>query len=140
MVEPHLVGALWKKRAEIVGRIIRLEKELRQGRADLRHLDATLRLFAPNLALSSSRNGLFRRGECSRRVLTLLRGAEQSLTTWDNTDQLLAANRVSPSDTQARNALHKTALFLGDSREYEEAAAKLDLEKILAEGASKSPR
>jgi hypothetical protein len=61
MVEPHLVGALRKKRAEIVGRIISLEKELRQGRADLRHLDATLRLFAPNLALSSSRNGLFRR-------------------------------------------------------------------------------
>jgi hypothetical protein len=110
MAEPHLVGALRKKRAEIVGRIISLEKEFRQRRADLRHLDATLRLFAPNLALSSSRNGLFRRGECSRRVLTVLRGAEQSLTTWDITDQLLAAKRVSPSDTQTRNALHKTVL------------------------------
>lgn len=32
------------------------------------------------------------------------------------------------------------ALFLGDSRAYEEAAAKLDLEKILGEGASKPPR
>ena len=48
---PHVVvSALRDKRAEISGMIADLEKELSRRRADLAHLDATLRLFAPDLA------------------------------------------------------------------------------------------
>ena len=50
MGEPCVVSALRDKRAEISGMIADLEKELSRQRADLAHLDATLRLFAPDLA------------------------------------------------------------------------------------------
>jgi hypothetical protein len=43
------VSALISKRAEVAGLIARTEGQLGQFRADLIHLDATLRLFAPEL-------------------------------------------------------------------------------------------
>ena len=49
MAESHVVSALVSKRAEIAGLIARTEQQLVQFRADLVHLDATLRLFAPEL-------------------------------------------------------------------------------------------
>jgi len=48
MAESHVVSALVNKRAEIAGMIARTE-QLGQFRADLVHLDAALRLFAPGL-------------------------------------------------------------------------------------------
>jgi len=83
MAEAHVVGALRKKRAEIFGRIIGLEKELRQRRADMKHVDATLRLFAPSQSLSkpSARPAWLRRGEGSRLVLGVLRDADKPLMT-----------------------------------------------------------
>jgi hypothetical protein len=47
MAESHVVSALVNKRAEIAGMITRPEQQLGQFRADLVHLDATIRLFAP---------------------------------------------------------------------------------------------
>ena len=47
MAESHVVSALVAKRAEIAGVIAQTERQLGQFRADLVHLDATLRLFAP---------------------------------------------------------------------------------------------
>ena len=49
MAESHVVSALVNKRAEIAGMIARTKQQLGQFRADLVHLDATLRLFAPDL-------------------------------------------------------------------------------------------
>ena len=45
MAESHVVSALANKRAEIAGMIARAEQQLGQFRADLVHLDATIRLF-----------------------------------------------------------------------------------------------
>ena len=53
MAESHVVSALVSKRAEIAGLIARTEQQLGQFRADLVHLDATLRLFAPGLELKT---------------------------------------------------------------------------------------
>src|SRR3954452_13884316 len=47
MAEPHVVAALKDKRAELSGSIAALEKRIGQHRADLLHVDAVLRLFAP---------------------------------------------------------------------------------------------
>ena len=47
MAEPHVVAALKDKRAELSGSIADLEKRIGQHRADLLHVDAVLRLFAP---------------------------------------------------------------------------------------------
>ena len=49
MAESHVASALVNKRAEIAGMIARTEQQLGQFRADLVHLDATIRLFAPEM-------------------------------------------------------------------------------------------
>ena len=49
MGEPHVIGALRDKRSELAGMVISLERQLVQHRASLTHLDATMRLFDPEL-------------------------------------------------------------------------------------------
>ena len=49
MGELHVIGALRTKRAELAGTLRQLEQQLVQQRANLAHLDATMRLFDPNL-------------------------------------------------------------------------------------------
>jgi hypothetical protein len=112
MAEAHVVGALRKKRAELFGRIIGLEKELRQQRADMKHVDATLRLFAPSQSLSkpSARPSWLRRGEGSRLVLSILRDADKPLTAGEITERLLAGKPASAATAGARDALCKTVL------------------------------
>lgn len=112
MAEPHVVGALRKKRAEIFGQIVGLEKELRQRRADMKLVDATLRLFAPGMSLSkrSDRPSWLRRGECARLVLSVLRDADKPMTAGEIAEQLLAGKPAGTAAASAREALHKTVL------------------------------
>ena len=49
MGEPHVISALSNKRAELAGIVSQLERQLGQQRANLAHLDATMRLFDPNI-------------------------------------------------------------------------------------------
>lgn len=112
MADTHLVGALRKKRGEIFNRIIGLEKELRQRRVDLKHVDATLRLFAPGQSPSKRPGGShpLRRGECSRLVLDVLRRATQPLTTREITERLLVGKRIGATNSGDQDALQKTVL------------------------------
>ncbi len=55
MAEPHVVTALVAKRAEITGRIEHTQTSLRQLIIDLDNLDATLRLFKPDIDLEEIR-------------------------------------------------------------------------------------
>jgi hypothetical protein len=48
---PHVVTALIAKRAELAGRIEHLQEELRQAVVDLDNVEATLRIFAPDLEI-----------------------------------------------------------------------------------------
>jgi hypothetical protein len=57
MAEPHVVAALKDKRADLSGTIADLEKQISQHRADLLHVDAVLRLFAPDLEPAAIRQG-----------------------------------------------------------------------------------
>ena len=77
MAEPHVVAALKDKRAELSGNIADLEKRIGQHRADLLHVDAVLRLFAPEFEPATippravrRPNSWFKPGELAR-----LRGA-----------------------------------------------------------------
>jgi len=86
MAESHVVSALVNKRAEIAGMIARTEQQLGQFRADLVHLDATLRLFAPDLEPKTipakkirQADLWFEQGELSRRVLDALRRAGEPI-------------------------------------------------------------
>ena len=51
MFEPHVVSALVKKRAELTGQIEHTQTQLRQFIIDLDNLDATIRLFVPDIDL-----------------------------------------------------------------------------------------
>jgi hypothetical protein len=80
MAEPHVVSALVAKRSEVAGLIADLERKAAQQRADLVHVDAVLRLYAPELEADCipsravrRRNGWFKSGELVRMVLDILR-------------------------------------------------------------------
>ena len=49
MAELHVMDALREKRSELSGVVSRLEQQLAQHRGSLAHLDATMRLFDPDL-------------------------------------------------------------------------------------------
>jgi hypothetical protein len=55
MAQSPVVYALIAKRAELAGLIKDLEKRTKQARVDLSHIDATLRLFDPDIRPTSIR-------------------------------------------------------------------------------------
>nr|WP_294563042.1 hypothetical protein [uncultured Rhodopila sp.] len=80
MGEPHVISALSNKRAELAGIVSQLERQLGQQRANLAHLDATMRLFDPDIRTNTirpkqqrARNAWFRPGECLRLIYDELR-------------------------------------------------------------------
>ncbi len=80
MAESHVVAALISKRAELAGLIEHQQKEMGRLADDLAHLDATLKLFSPEIDLRTIRakahrvrNRFFRPGECQRMVLDIFR-------------------------------------------------------------------
>src|SRR5665213_3379590 len=88
MAELHVIGALRNKRAELAGTLRQLEQQLAGHRANLAHLDATMRLFDPNVRPKDirprqvrARNAWFRQGECLRLIYDALREATPPVTT-----------------------------------------------------------
>jgi hypothetical protein len=105
MAESHVVSALVNKRAEIAGMIARAEQQLGQFRADLVHLDATLRLFAPERepkTIPAKRirqsDRWFEQGELSRRVLDALRRAGEPIRAPDLVRAVMIDKGLAPAD------------------------------------------
>ena len=80
MAESHVVSGLVAKRSEMAGLIQHYQSEIARVSGDLRHLDATIKLFAPEFDLRTvrakehrERNQYFRQGERPRMVLDILR-------------------------------------------------------------------
>ena len=78
MSNAYVISGLTVKRAEVSGTIADLQERIRQERANLAHIDATLRLFDPDAkpeAIPSKRpaslHGWFANGEISRRIREL---------------------------------------------------------------------
>ena len=98
MGETHVVTALKTKRAEISGHVHDLERKLVRHRASLAAIDATIRLYAPELNPDSippkrtyRRTRYFAKGELSRRVVDVLRQASgKPMTTAAITSAVLA--------------------------------------------------
>ena len=87
MAELHVVSALVAKRGEVAGQAEQCHRELQRLAAELGHLDATIRLFAPAYDLGgiprrTRRRGQrwFGSGECQRLVLEVLRDAGAPLS------------------------------------------------------------
>lgn len=83
MSHSPVIHGLVAKRAEVSGIIADLEERMRQERANLAHVDATIRLFDPEMnprgikpiRPAKGRSGLFANGEISRRCRDAIRKA-----------------------------------------------------------------
>ncbi|PNS09109.1 hypothetical protein Lysil_0738 [Lysobacter silvestris] len=105
-----VVNGLVEKRSEIAGNIKEVEGQLQVMHESLSHLDATIRLLDPNIALSQikakrpyRKNAIFGTGEVSRRVREVLRDAGGTpLSTADIALQILI-ERGLEQDAAARS-------------------------------------
>lgn len=82
MAETHVVSGLAAKRSELTGLILDYQKKIDQMRAAVGHLDASIKLFAPDYDLRKvrakaprQRNSYFKPDECQRLVLEIFRDA-----------------------------------------------------------------
>lgn len=114
MAESHVVTGLVEKRREIAGVIEHHRKEMERLGGDLAHLDATIRLFAPELDLRTlrpkahrERNAFFRPGQAPRFVLDALREAATPLTCRALGERALAAKGLD-ADAEVLEALQKS--------------------------------
>lgn len=87
MADSHLVSGLVSKRAELAQEAEGYRRELQRLAETIGHLDATIRLFAPDCALDDGpprqrrpRLQRFAGGECQRLVLETLRDAAGPLS------------------------------------------------------------
>ena len=101
MAELHVVSALRNKRAELAGMVGQLEQQLARQRTNLAHLDATMRLFDPDIRPQEirpkqqrARSAWFRQGECLRLIYDGLRNAAEPLTTRDLAEQIMRAKPI----------------------------------------------
>src|SRR6202789_3372797 len=112
MAEPHVIGALRNKRAELAGMLRQLEQQLVQQRANLAHVDATMRLFDPDIRPKQprARNAWFRQGECLRLIYDELREASQPVTTRQLAEQIMRVKAIPADDDHRRERVQKTIL------------------------------
>ena len=107
MSEPHVVSALRAKRAEVSGYIRELESKISRQRANLAHIDATIKIFSPttdpNAILPKRtyrRSRYFAKGEISRAALDALRNANgQPIKASTIVGDLIAAKGFQPDDS-----------------------------------------
>ena len=105
MAESHVVSALANKRAEMAGLIARAQQQIGQFRADLAHLDATIRLLAPAMEPETippkrirQTDLRFEPGGLSRRVLDALRRAGAPIRAPDLVRAVMIDNGLDPAD------------------------------------------
>jgi hypothetical protein len=115
--ELHIIGALHNKRSELAGLVKGLEQQLIEHRAALTHLDATMRLFDPDIRPEEIRprqrrscNAWFRPGECLRLLYDVLRDTPQPMATREVVERVTELKSISVSDDRQRALLQKTIL------------------------------
>ena len=117
MSEPHVISALSNKRAELAGIVSQLERQLGQQQANLAHLDATMRLFDPDIRPNTirpkqqrARSAWFRPGECLRLIYDELRDAPRPMTTRELAERIMAVKAMPMADERQRELVQKTIL------------------------------
>ena len=131
MAETHVISALRHKRAELAGMLRQLEQQLAQQRANLAHLDATMRLFDPDVRSNEirpkqlrTRNAWFRPSECVRLIYDQLREATQPVTTRELAERIMRLKAMPAADDQRRALVQKTVL--GSLNRAKQTIARLE--------------
>lgn len=114
MGDTYLIAGLTTKRAEVSGVIADLEKRIAQHRADLVHIDAVLRLYAPEVAPESiapkavrKRNDWFKPGELARMVLDILRVAPAPMTGKEIAAEVMQRRGLDAGDARTAHLVGK---------------------------------
>ena len=91
MENEHVLAGLVRKRSEIAGQLEAAQMQVRQLIIDVDNVDATIRLFAPDMDLEEirpkpvpPRHTAFH-GEIARAIMTAMRETGNALTTRDLT-------------------------------------------------------
>ncbi len=104
MEHEHVIGGLIRKRQEISAEMDRTESKLRQLILDIDAVDATLRLFQPDIDLAvvrvrpTPRRHEASRGDTSRLILNLLREASGPLSRRDIVSAIMEARGLNQAD------------------------------------------
>jgi hypothetical protein len=113
----YMVEGLMKARAELAGEIERTHERLRKLVGDLEHIDATLRIIAPDMAVEAIKSKVFRppadwskRGEMTCMVLSILRTARAPMTTREIAEGMVVERGIS-AIPQALNAMTRRPAF-----------------------------
>jgi hypothetical protein len=137
MAELHVIGALRNKRAELAGMLRQLEQQLGQQRANLAHLDATMRLFDPDIRPKDvrpkqqrARNVWFRPGECLRLIYDELREATRPMTTRELTERIMRVKAIPAADDHRRELVQKT--LLGSLNRAKETIARVEIAGVVS--------
>lgn len=101
---PHVVTGLIAKRAELAGVIEHLQAKVRQATVELDHVEATLRIFQPDIDLMAigvrpvpPAHHAFR-GETSRIVLAAIREAGRPIDTTAITERVMQERGLDRND------------------------------------------
>lgn len=137
MAELHVMHALRNKRAELAGTLIQLEQQLVRQRADLTHLDATMRLFDPDIQPNEihprqrrSHSTWFRHGECLRLIYDELRDAIQPMTTREIVERIMRVKAIPADDDRCRELMTKT--LLGSLNRAKETIARIEIAEVVS--------
>ena len=137
MGEPHVISALSNKRAELAGIVSQLERQLGQQQANLAHLDATMRLFDPDIRPQEirpkqqrERSAWFRQGECLRLIYDELRDAAQPVTTRELAERIMRLKAMPTTDDCRRELVQKT--LLGSLNRAKETIARIETAGVVS--------
>ena len=137
MAEPHVIGALRNKRAELDGILRQLEQQLVQQRANLAHLDATMRLFDPDIRPKDirprqrrERNAWFHPGECLRLIYDELREVTEPVTTRELAERIMRVKAIPAADNNRRERIQKT--LLASLNRAKETIARVEIAGVVS--------
>ena len=109
----HVLSGLIRKRAEIAGALEGAQSQVRQLIIDIDNVDATIRLFAPDIDLEEirpkplpPRHAAFK-GEISRAIMEVMRESGEAFTTHDLTVRVMSARSLNQADLRLVRAMQK---------------------------------
>ncbi len=110
MAETHVVSGLVEKRSELAGLVAHHQQEIGRLEVDLQHLDAAIKLFAPEYDLRGIKrkqyrrySRLFKQGECYRLCLDALREVGGTATTITLAERLMIAKGIAADQQKTVN-------------------------------------
>lgn len=119
----YMVEGLKRRRSEMAGRIHRLQKEMGDLARDIEHLDAVLRIVAPELDIQAIAPKVHkppadwsRRGEMSRQVFAILRVSQTPLTSRQIATQLIVERGLASTPQMLNLVTKRVSGCLRDRR------------------------